>query len=121
MAFPERRQYPRVATSSLVSYFLINKKGAKIGQGIGKTINISQKGILIETSRTIDSKYVLILAKDLDDKMMEIKGQVVYSRKITPGIYECGINFQSEHAENVNLRRDPIRVFNFRNLFSHGI
>jgi len=53
--------------------------------------------------------------------MMEIKGQVVYSRKITPGIYECGINFQSEHAENVKFHRDPIRGFHFRNLFSHRI
>jgi hypothetical protein len=52
---------------------------------------------------------------------MEIKGQVVYSRKITPGIYECGIDFQSDHAENVKFRRDLIRVFHFRNLFSHRI
>jgi hypothetical protein len=121
MAFPERRRYPRVATSSLVSYFLTNNKGAKIGQGVGKTINISPNGILIETSRAIDSKYVLILAKDLDDKMMEIKGQVVYSRKITPEVYECGINFQGDHAENVKFRRDLIRVFHFRNIFSHRL
>jgi hypothetical protein len=121
MAFPERRRYPRVATSSLVSYFLLNKRGAKIGQGVGKTINISQNGILIETSRAIDSKNVLILAKDVDDNMMEIEGQVVYSRKITSGIYECGIDFQSGHAENVKFRRDLIRVFHFRNLISHRL
>ena len=121
MAFPERRQYPRFATCSLISYFLIIKKGAKIGQGVGKTINISQNGILIETSRAIDSKHVLILAKNMDDNMMEIKGQVVYSRKITPGVYECGINFRGDHAENVKFRRDLIRVFHFRNLFSHRL
>lgn len=118
MAFPERRWRPRVATSLLVAFFLINKKGTKIGQGVGKTIAISQKGILIETSRAIAAPYVLVLAHDLDDNTIEISGNVVYSREISPGIFECGIDFRSEPAQNVIFRRDPTRAFHFRDLFS---
>lgn len=119
MTVPERRRYPRVETSNLISYFTVDKKGRKKGQGIGKTINISQSGILIETSHAIDTTDIVLLSKDLEDNTMEIPGKVIYSRKVTPGVFESGISFQGEHAENVKFRRDLIRVFHFRNLLSH--
>jgi len=43
----ERRRYHRVAANNPITYVLVDERGSKIGQGIGKVINVSQSGILL--------------------------------------------------------------------------
>ncbi|MGD8269508.1 MAG: hypothetical protein PVI69_01835 [Desulfobacterales bacterium] len=49
MVFPDRRRYLRVATSSLVSYFLINKKGG-IGAALFVTVHRVAKSDALQTT-----------------------------------------------------------------------
>ena len=45
----EKRQYPRIGTSNLVSYALYNESGTKVHTGKGRTMNLSQSGVMLET------------------------------------------------------------------------
>lgn len=54
------RGYPRVQTRNLISYVSVNKEGNKLTQGMGRALDISQSGILLETARRIESEHMLL-------------------------------------------------------------
>ncbi|MFZ0242465.1 MAG: hypothetical protein WAL90_12530 [Desulfobacterales bacterium] len=112
----ERRRYPRVAANNPITYALVNEKGSKIGQGIGKAINVSQTGILLETCEYIGSKYIFLVATDVENNLIEIVGKVIFSREVSLRVFNSGISLKGEHADNVKFRRDLIRVFHQRHV-----
>ena len=60
---------------------------------MGRTLNISEGGILLETHIPIDSQNAVALAIGLEDELINIKGTVIFS---TPGKdekFEAGIEF----------------------------
>ena len=70
----DRRRHPRVDTNNLISYFCIDQKDNKTTQRIGKTIDISQEAILIETHKLIESKYILLTVIGMEDEFIQVKG-----------------------------------------------
>jgi hypothetical protein len=103
MSQEERRKYPRVPTSNIVSYVCIDKDGNELDQGMGKTVNISQRGTLLETIRPIESEYILLMTIDLNDKVIQAKGEVVHTRSVASGKYLTGIHFQGNREEVIQV------------------
>jgi hypothetical protein len=99
----DRRKYPRVDVSSLVSNICIDKNGNTIGQSMGVVLNVSQKGVLLEASCLIESEYVILMAVDFNNKLIEIKGKIEYCRKDKSDKFKTGISLQGTHEENVRF------------------
>jgi len=89
----DRRKHSRVNTSNLISYVCIDDRGNETTQGIGRAINISQNGILIETHKPIESKYVLLMVIGIEDELIQVKGNVVYSLPDDSRMFRTGIQF----------------------------
>ena len=87
----EKRQHQRVSTLNLLYYVCLDDEGSHLDQGMGKTLDISQGGILIETHIQIEAKFIMLLALGFEEELVDIKGEVVYSRKNESGMYESGI------------------------------
>ena len=110
----EQRKYPRVETCNLVSYMLIGENGEIEDQGMGRALNISQGGILLETSRLILSEHISLMSVDLDNNLIEIKGNVVYSKDNGVGMIQNGIRFEGEHDETIQFATKLIKTFHTR-------
>ena len=102
----EQRKYPRVETCNLVSYMLIRENGEITDQGQG--------GILLETNRLILSEHISLMSVDLDNNLIEIKGNVVYSKDNGFGMIQNGIRFEGEHEETVQFATKLIKTFHTR-------
>jgi len=102
LSIEEKRKHPRVKAENLVSYFCIDDKGNEIKEGIGKTIDVSLGGILIETNQPIGTQDILLMIIGFDDEIMNMKGKVVYCRAEDSGMFRTGIQFL-ETKENVRL------------------
>lgn len=109
-----KRKNPRVKTSNGVSYVCIDENGNEIEQGMGKTIDISLGGILLETSVPIESKYILIATIDLKGNLIEIRGKVVYSRKIEFREFLNGIQFLETPERQIKIIAEFIKVHRYR-------
>jgi len=109
-----KRKNPRVKTSNGVSYVCIEENGNEIEQGMGKTIDISLGGILLETSVRIESKYILIATIDLKGNLIEIRGKVAYSRKIESGDFLNGIQFLETPERQFKIIAEFIKVHHYR-------
>ena len=70
----EKRRCPRIETVNVVSYLLYDEKGVRIDQGKGRTINISQSGVLLETDKPLEGVYIVLMTIDLEGNRLKIKG-----------------------------------------------
>ena len=102
MSIEEKRKHPRVKTENLVSYVCIDDRGNEIDEGMGKAIDISIGGILIEAHDPIESQDILLMAIGIKDELIDIKGKVVYCRAEDSGMFRTGIQFL-ETKENIQL------------------
>jgi c-di-GMP-binding flagellar brake protein YcgR len=112
----ERRKHPRVPTSNIVSYVCIDANGKPIAEGMGKTVDISQGGALLETGRPIESEYILMLSIDLEKKVVETKGRVAHSRSNGDSTYLTGIKFEGTPDEVTTVIRNLVIDYHRRRL-----
>jgi hypothetical protein len=110
----ERRIYPRVETCNLISYLAIRENGQIADQGMGRALNISQNGILLETPRLLFSEYISLMSVDVNNHLIEIKGKVVYSGIDGSEMIRSGICMQGQHHENIKFAAELIKVFHKR-------
>lgn len=89
----EKRKSERIDTHNLIFYVCLNEKDEPIGQGMGRTLNISEGGILLETHTIIDPNYTVSFTISLEDVIMDIKGKARFSKKRNDGKFESGIEF----------------------------
>jgi hypothetical protein len=110
----ERRIYPRVKTCNLISYMAVRENGEITDLGMGRALNISQNGIFLETPRLLFSEYISLMSVDLNNNLIEIKGQVMYSEMNGAGMVGNGIRLQGKHQENIQFATQLIKVFHVR-------
>jgi hypothetical protein len=113
MATTERRKYPRVPICDPISYISIDSEGNYLGQNLGAVQDASQNGIKIETYDAIDSEFALISFVDLEKKLVEIKGRIVYCRQKQPGKFESGISLQGTLSENIQFIKKLVRSYHY--------
>jgi hypothetical protein len=99
MATDNKRNSPRFDSLNLLAYSVFDENDALIRQGMGRTLNVSSTGILLETHVQVPSEHKIALTLGLEDNLVEIKGKAVYSRAGQEDMYETGIEFM-ECSEN---------------------
>ena len=107
-----RRQYKRINTRNLISHVIVDVHGSKISQGLSNTVDISRGGILLETLTPIESGLILLTAVDLDDNLIDIKGELVYCRDTATGLYHSGIKFVDTNEQRINFAARLIKEYN---------
>jgi len=92
METDEKRKHRRIASLNL-SYICLDDAGKPVKQGMGRTLNLSESGILLETRFPIGAEYTVVLSIGLEDELVDIKGRAVHVRSTDQGVYEIGIEF----------------------------
>lgn len=95
----ERRKHQRSDTQNLLYYLCLDEDCENVQQGMGKTLNVSLDGILLETHVAIDPNHVISLSIGLGEDTVDIGGTVVHSAHKESGMYHTGIAFQNLDAE----------------------
>jgi len=109
-----RRKHVRVKTNNLISHESIGKDGRVESRSMGKALNVSRSGILLETADPIFSEGISLLAVDLEDNLIEIKGRPIYCRKTDTGMYQTGISFIGTEQETAKFAVKLIKLFHHR-------
>jgi len=98
----DKRGAVRIDTLNLL-YVGIYEERQLVKHAIGRTLNVSQKGILLEMHFPIETGQSVSLAIALEDDLVKIEGQVVYIRSGNDRKFEIGIEFleMDEHVEEI--------------------
>ncbi len=107
----DRRKHSRVNTSSLISYVCIDHRGNETTQGIGRSLNISQGGILLETHKPMESKYILLMVIGTEDELIQVKGNIVYSLPDDSKMFRTGIQFLETKERILSFVLNLVKTF----------
>jgi hypothetical protein len=111
MTVTNKRIHVRVRSLNLLSYYCVDQEGVVVRQGMGRTLDVSKGGILLETHTPIDLEHTISLTIGLGDDVTEITGKVVYSRAGQPGKFESGIEFQEKDEAGLQILTEYIKAF----------
>jgi c-di-GMP-binding flagellar brake protein YcgR len=87
-----KRKHERIQSLNL-SYICLDEDKNIVKQGMGRTLNISESGILLETHFPIETTHDLQLTISLEEDLLDIQGKPVHIRSNKKGKYEIGIQF----------------------------
>lgn len=93
MSQDNKRRGPRVKSPNLLVYLCMDEEKNKIIQGMGRTLNVSEGGILLETHVPIDPRHTLLLTIAMEEDLMHFKGRIAHSREREDGKFESGVEF----------------------------
>ena len=110
----DRRKYHRVETSNFISYESIEKNGEIVFNSMGRALNVSQSGIMLEIAHLIEAEFVSLTTVDLEDNLIKLKGQLIYCRKTDSGLYQAGIRFIAPEEEKAEFAVQLIRLYHFQ-------
>ena len=88
-----RREEKRYDAVHLLHYICLDSGERQIGQGMARTLNISEAGVKVETHEPIETRYILFLAIGIEEDIFDIKGKVIYCNRSENGRFESGIEF----------------------------
>jgi hypothetical protein len=114
MTSENKRKHPRILSLNL-SYICLDENNNIVKQGMGRTLNISESGILLETHFPIESVYLVLLTIALEEDLLEIKGKPIHARSKETGEFQVGIEFLEPEQDSVRLLQNFINKNEFRN------
>jgi response regulator RpfG family c-di-GMP phosphodiesterase len=97
----DRRKHTRIQTGGRLSYTCLDKNDNPQREGVGDAVNVSKIGLQLKTQKPIETEYVQLIIKNIENELMKIKGKVVYTKMSGPGMFHIGVNF-SEPVEKVH-------------------
>jgi hypothetical protein len=107
-----KRKHERFDSLNLLSYVTLDSDGKEWNQGMGRTLNISESGLQLETNEPIQTKYILLISIGIEDELVDIKGKVVYTNRGAANMFEAGIEFIEVKPEAMTLLKKYINEFN---------
>jgi len=75
----EKRRHSRIDSLNLLSYLCMDENEEVLTRGVGRTLNVSKGGILLETHAPFDPNHTISLVIAMKDDLIDIKGKVVDS------------------------------------------
>ena len=91
----ERRLHSRTAIQCHVSFESADAHETIMKQDIGLVINVSEKGLLLESGGPIYAATIRVIVPTQDQEPIQITGDVVYSIPKPPDHYHTGVVFHS--------------------------
>ena len=106
------RRHVRIESQHLLSYMCRDDQGQLVCRGMGRTLNVSQSGIMLETHVPLEIENNIWLTIGIEDSLLEIQGRAVYSQfNESSGRYQTGIHFEGVDAKTKDLLVKYIRIF----------
>lgn len=114
MTKEEKRKHSRIDSLHLLNYVFSDELGGGSTQGMGRTLNVSESGILLETHTPINIDSVISLTIGFEEDVVDIKGRVVYTKQNEKAMSESGIEFFDVDSKAKKILQKYIAAFNAR-------
>jgi hypothetical protein len=106
----ERRINIRVNSLNLLE-ITVTEDEIIVNQGMGRTLNVSESGILLENHFLIPPRNSLTLAVTIGNDLIYLKGVSIHSKSVNNKTFATGIQFVDTDQPALQVIRKLIDVF----------
>ena len=110
MNFEDKRRFVRINSLNL-SYVLVDGQDQADKQTMGRTLDVSEAGIRLETHFPVSLGSEMSLSIGLENNLVDIKGRVVHTSVNDEGRYETGVEFIDKSADVKDILMKFIKAF----------
>ena len=110
MTSEDKRKHQRIPSLNL-SYICLDENNNIVKEGMGRTLNISESGILLETQFPIELEYLVIMTIALQEDLLEIKGKPIHAKSNETGKFEVGIEFLEPDQDSIQRLKNFIAKY----------
>jgi len=93
----ERRRFIRPEALNLLDYLVVDDQGRQGEYSMGRTLNISEGGILMETHIPLPIGEQVMITLGLEDTLVDVMGRILYATYVA-GRHQNGIEFSNVAA-----------------------
>jgi len=93
------RSEPRHSAINLVTIQLLDENGVAIDSGVGRTLDLSQHGMLLELDHSLPTERVANLSFALGDVVVDVDAEIRSAKETEDGNYAMGLKFTNLSAE----------------------
>lgn len=87
-----KRKHTRVESLNL-SYISIDDAGNLVNEGMGRTLNLSETGILLESNFCALPDQTLSLTLAIEEDLLDVQGKIIRCKETDDGLYHMGVEF----------------------------
>jgi hypothetical protein len=107
----EKRQRTRIDTLNLLSFIVHDNAGTQLYERLGRTLNVSETGILLETDIPVDAHLGVDVKIGLDEELVDIQGTIIHVNVNAQQRYEIGIKFSKIDDRDLKILKAYIEAF----------
>ena len=106
MTHEEKRKSTRINSLNLLSYLCMDEDEEVVTRGVGRTLNVSKGGILLETHTAINPKHSLSLVIAMENDLIDVRGEVVDHWVGEGGKHKTRIRFTEAEGAALDILRE---------------
>jgi c-di-GMP-binding flagellar brake protein YcgR len=110
MGETQRRKHERKDSLNLIDYVVLGSEGNPISRRMGRTLNVSEGGILLETHHPLKQGQRIVITIALNEDLVEINGHVVYITPCEDKLFCSGIEFSEIDKEGERVVKNYIEA-----------
>lgn len=110
----ERRRYVRPESLNLLDYIVVDEHGVQGNYSMGRTLNISVGGILMETHIRLTAGQQVMITLGLEEDLVDVMGRIIHSTDSKDGMFHNGIEFFHASAEDRRIINKYVEAFHNR-------
>ena len=107
----DQRRALRIDSLNLLYVGIYDDDDKIVKHAMGRTLNVSESGILLEMHFPIEANPLVLLSIALEEDLIQIKGEVVYSKPGQEEKYEIGIKFLEIDDDAQKILNKYIEIF----------
>jgi hypothetical protein len=77
----------------------MGEDGEPCHQGMGRTLNVSESGILLETYKPLDPQTHISITIGIENELVDIEGEVVFLKESSKDVYVAGIRLSERNEK----------------------
>ena len=101
----EKRTSRRIRSLNLTSYTPRKADRQEYIVSIGRTLDVSEGGVKVETHRQLANGTELEMDIAIEDRIITAKGEVIHTEELKNGLFGTGIRFTSIKEEDLRSLR----------------
>jgi len=106
----ERRRFVRPEALNLLDYLVVDAQGRQGEYAMGRTLNVSKGGILMETHIPLPVGEQVMITLGLGEELIDVMGRIVYAT-YSGGMHQNGIEFFHVSKEDRRILEEYTEAF----------
>lgn len=111
-----RRKFERSSTLNLVEYIVLGDDGTYLSRGMGRTRNVSEGGLLLETHRPLQEGRTVLITLGLKEETVELRGKIMHQEAPSSNSEETrycsGVKFTAVNKPGMDVLKRYILALN---------